>query len=79
MKDGHQSDKDLWYVEFQYVRAARVSADHLSEIRKLLLLLWDSGRELELDRIRSIKNLYEDIVSHNSKIFGEHEAKINVL
>lgn len=40
---------------------------------------WDEAKDLEIERIRSLKVLYEDIAKHNQKIFGQSQQHITLL
>lgn len=46
----------------------------LEEFKKILMTAWEEGKEMEYERIRTIKNMYDDILIANRKIFGENET-----
>lgn len=53
--------------------------DILKQVRDLLMRIWEESREIELERIRSIKALYEDIVQHNNTIYGLNQGFMKVM
>ena len=69
-----KGEKDFWFVESQFIRSAKEALQCLGELRELLMKSWDEGIENELDRIRGIKNLYEDIMMNNKKFFQANET-----
>jgi hypothetical protein len=38
-----------------------------------LFTAWEEGRDMEFERIKTIKSMYDDIIIANKKIFGENE------
>ena len=51
--------------ENNYLKLAKQSLALLSEAKIHLFKIWEEGKNLESERIRTIKTLYEDIVTHN--------------
>lgn len=45
----------------------------------MLAEVWQEAKELESERIKLIKQLYQDIVEHNQAIFGENKKNIDVI
>eukprot|EP00347_Sterkiella_histriomuscorum_P012073 403369992 len=72
-------DRDLWFVEKQYMRQAQHALSLLTEFKTILFTAWDEGREMEVERIKTIKSMYDDIIIANKKIFGENEVQNNTI
>ena len=45
----------------------------------MLIKGWEEAKEKELERIKSIKGLYDDIIIHNKRAFGSNEAQDTVV
>jgi len=76
---GAKAESDLWIFEHSFLKQAKVSIRMIGEMREMLFKLWEQGKELESERIKTVKTLYEDIVSHNQKIFGESQEQLSVV
>ena len=51
----------------------------LNEFKTILFTAWDEGKQTELDRIKTIKGMYDDIIIANKKISGETELQIQTI
>lgn len=60
----------MWFIEFAYLREARQCIIELYKLRDLLMRCWNEGKEVEFNRIKCIKDIYESIISTNVKLFG---------
>jgi len=70
---------DLWLQETVFLKFAFESNTHLIKLRAMLQEVWTEAKELERERIKLIKQLYQDIVEHNMAIFGENKKNIDVM
>ena len=67
------ADKDLWFVEQQYSKQAKHALAMLKDFKDILFTAWEEGKDMEFERIKTIKGMYDDILIANKKIFGETE------
>ena len=51
----------------------------LNEFKTILFTAWDEGKQTELDRIKTIKGMYDDIIIANKKISGETELQTQTI
>ncbi|CDW71523.1 UNKNOWN [Stylonychia lemnae] len=73
------NDKDLWFVEQQYLKQAQKALNLLAEFKQILFTAWEEGRDMEFERIKTIKSMYDDIIVANRKIFGENEQQTTAI
>lgn len=65
-------DRDLWFLEYQFLKKAKECINCLEDLRNMLIKGWEEAKEKEFERIKSIKGLYDDIILHNKRAFGSN-------
>ena len=61
-------DKDLWFYEFNYLNNAKKSMEILKDVKDILLNLWDEVKATEVQRMANLKELYDEIIGHSTKM-----------
>jgi hypothetical protein len=69
-----KGEKDMWILEYAYLKQARAIVKCLNDLKEMLLKFWTDGKDKELERIKSIKAFYDDIILNNKKVFGTTEV-----
>ncbi len=72
--EGSQLEKDLWYTQYQYLRRSKETVDAINELKEVMFLTWDHGKDKEHIRMNAIKALYDGIIKNAKSIFGSSEA-----
>jgi hypothetical protein len=68
--EGSQLEKDLWFMQYQYLKRSKETVDALNELKETLFLAWDHGKDKEHVRMTAVKGLYDGIINNSKAIFG---------
>lgn len=68
--EGSQLEKDLWFTQYQYLKRSKETVDALNELKDVLFLTWDHGKDKEHTRMNALKALYDGILNNCKSIFG---------
>ena len=58
----------MWFYEFQYLSAAKKSLELLKDVKDILLNFWDEAKAIEVQRLAHLKELYDEIIGHSTKL-----------
>jgi tRNA U34 5-carboxymethylaminomethyl modifying enzyme MnmG/GidA len=68
--EGSQLEKDLWFTQYTYLKRSKETIDSLNELKEVLFLSWDHGKDKEHSRMTALKALYDGILTNCNAIFG---------
>ena len=75
INNGKLYDKDFWLAENQCLVTSKKEYDKHKELWTEIIDIWDRAQEIEEERIRNVKQLY-DLYFKRTKLTNEHSNKL---